>query len=368
VTGAVALDHGPWDRVDTLALPTQGIESGSAPRLMPAASADRIQDARRSVNRALQAVLAVVALLLVAACASTTPPAAPRASQSPQPVPTASSTPSGRPHPSSFGGPASVQKVLTFVEENHSLHQMQAGMPYTYGLAEQYGYATNWTAITHPSLPNYLAMAGGSTFGISDDDSPNAHQVQAPNVFGQAIRAGKSAKVYQESMPGNCSLTDSGRYAVKHNPWAYFADDRANCERFDVPAGTTTSGALHDDIVNGSLPNVAEVSPNLDNDAHDGSLLTADEWIRSWMTLIFASPDWRSGHLAVVITADEDDKSQGNTVLTTVIHPSQHAHVVSAPLTDYSWTALVTDMTHTPCLAAGCDAPSAAAAFHLHIG
>jgi phosphatidylinositol-3-phosphatase len=319
------------------------------------------------VNRALQALLAVVTLVLVGACGSS-PAAPPKASQSRRPVPTASSTPSSRPHPSNVSGPTSVQKVLTFVEENHSLNQMQAGMPYTYGLAEQYGYATKWTAITHPSLPNYLAMAGGSTFGVSDDDSPNAHPVHGANVFGQAISAGKSAKVYQESMPGNCSLTDSGSYAVKHNPWAYFVDDRANCERFDVPAGDTTSGALHDDIVNGSLPNVAEVSPNLDNDAHDGTLLTADKWIQSWMTLIFASPDWRSGHLAVVITADEDDKSQGNTVLTTVIHPSQHSHVVSTPLTDYSWTALVADMTHTPCLAEGCNAPSAAAAFHLHLG
>jgi hypothetical protein len=261
-----------------------------------------------------------------------------------------------------------VRKILTFVEENHSLSQMQAGMPYTYGLAEQYGYATKWTAITHPSLPNYLAMAGGSTYGIGDDDSPEAHPVQGPNVFGQAISAGKTAKVYQESMPGNCTLHDSGPYAVKHNPWAYFTDDRANCDRFDVPAGTPTSGALHDDIVSGSLPNVAEVSPNLDNDAHDGSLLTADEWIRSWMTLIHASPDWRSGHLAVVITADEDDRAHGNTVLTTVIHPSQHSHVVSTPLTDYSWTALVTDLTHTPCLGAGCGAPDAAAAFGLHLG
>jgi hypothetical protein len=319
------------------------------------------------VNRALQALVAVLTLVLVAACGSH-PPAPRKASRSPQPVATASPTPSSRPQTSSIAGPAAVQKVLTFIEENHSLQQMQAGMPYTYGLAEQYGYATNWTAITHPSLPNYLAMAGGSTFGISDDDSPNAHPLHGPNVFGQAINAGSSAKVYQESMPGNCSLTDSGPYAVKHNPWAYFADDRDNCERFDVPSGTTTSGALHDDIVNGTLPNVAEVSPNLDNDAHDGSLLTADQWIQSWMTLIFASPDWRSGHLAVVITADEDDESQGNRVLTTVIHPSQHSRVVSAPLSDYSWTALVTDMTHTPCLAAGCNAPSAAAAFHLHLG
>jgi hypothetical protein len=261
-----------------------------------------------------------------------------------------------------------VTKVLTFIEENHSLTQMQAGMPYTYGLAQQYGYATKWTAITHPSLPNYLAMAGGSTFGVTDDGSPSSHPVREPNVFGQAISAGKSAKSYQESMTSNCLLTNSGRYAVKHNPWAYFTDDRTNCAQFDVPAGTTTSGALHDDIVKGALPNVAQVTPNLDNDAHDGTLLTADNWIQAWMTLILASPDWRSGHLAVIITADEDNGSQGNTVLTTVIHPSQDHHVVSTGLTHYSWTTLITNLTHAPCLGAGCSAPNAATAFNLPLG
>jgi hypothetical protein len=59
--------------------------------------------------------------------------------------------------------PVSVTKVLMFIEENHSLAEMKAGMPYLYSQATTYGYATNYTAIRHPSLPNYLAIAGGST-------------------------------------------------------------------------------------------------------------------------------------------------------------------------------------------------------------
>ena len=55
-----------------------------------------------------------------------------------------------------------VTKLLVFVEENHSLDQMRAGMPYIAGLAEQYGHATDYRATRHPSLPNYLAIAGGS--------------------------------------------------------------------------------------------------------------------------------------------------------------------------------------------------------------
>jgi len=281
----------------------------------------------------------------------------------PSPKPTPSPTPTA-----TQSVPPTVTKVLTFVEENHSLAEMQVGMPYTYGLAQQYGYATNWSAITHPSLPNYLAMAGGSTYGVTDDGSPASHPVGGPNVFGEAIAAGKTAKSYQESMTSNCLVTSSGRYAVKHNPWASFTDDRTNCAKFDVPSGTVAAGALHDDIVNGTLPNVGEVTPNLDNDAHDGSLLTADNWIKSWMEQIVTSRDWESGQLAIIITADEDDGSQGNKVLTTVVHTSQNHHVVSTALTHYSWTRAMTDVAKAPCVGAGCTAANAATAFGLPLG
>jgi hypothetical protein len=258
-----------------------------------------------------------------------------------------------------------VTKVLTFVEENHSLAQMQAGMPYVFSQAQQYAYADHYTAITHPSLPNYLALAGGSTFGIADDSGPSAHPLTGPNVFGQAIRAGATAKSYQESMGANCSLGSSGAYAVKHNPWAYWTDDRTNCGLYDVDSGTAAAGALHDDIVTGALPNVGEVTPNLSNDAHDGSLATADGWMKNWLELVYASPDWNSGHLAVIITADEDDRNSNNAVLTTVIHPSQVHNVVTQPLTHYSWTRYMTTLVNTACFGSGCDATSLGTAFGL---
>src|SRR3954464_3870602 len=79
------------------------------------------------------------------------------------------------PTASTTSTPPRVTKVLVFIEENHSLSQMKSSMPFVYGLAKRYAYASSYTAIRHPSLPNYLAIAGGSTFGVSDDDSPAAH-------------------------------------------------------------------------------------------------------------------------------------------------------------------------------------------------
>ena len=251
--------------------------------------------------------------------------------------------------------------MLVFVEENHSLDEMKAQMPYTFGLAQQFGYATAYTAITHPSEPNYIAVTGGQTHAITNDDPPSANPVHGTSVFGQAAASGRTAGVYADGMPASCATSDGGNdYAVKHNPWAFFTGERGTCQRYDVPVG-----ALGVAITSGTLPNVGMVIPNLCHDAHDCSLRTADAWFKVWMTKVFQGPDWKSGHLAVVLTADEDDQSQANTVLTVVIHPSQKAHVVTTALTHYSLTRLYEDVAGAPYLFSAASAPSMTTAFGL---
>ncbi|TPG18317.1 phosphoesterase [Pedococcus bigeumensis] len=238
---------------------------------------------------------------------------------------------------------------------------MKAGMPYTYRLARTYGYATSYFATRHPSLPNYLAIASGSTHGVTTDAAPGDNvPVTGESVFGRAIAAGRTAGVYADAMPQPCALTPSGRYAVKHNPWPYFVDERALCRQHDLPMS-----ALAADITAGSLPDAGMVVPDLCHDAHDCRLSTADAWFKDWMTRIQAGPDWRSGHLLVVLTADEDDRSAGNRVLTVVVHPSQHGAVVTTRLDHYSLTRLYAEVTGTAPLGHGAKAASMATAFDL---
>lgn len=275
--------------------------------------------------------------------------------------PTSASPATPSPTRAPSGRSAGVTKLLVFIEENHSLSQMKAEMPYAFGLAERYGYATDFTAIQHPSLPNYIAVAGGSTHGITDDDGPADNPVPGRSVFGQAIAAGKTAGVYADGMPENCALEDGGSdYAVKHNPWAYFPDERGDCEKYDVPLDH-----LDEAIDAGTLPNVAMVIPNLCNDAHDCPLDTADSWLEDRMSSVLSGPDWKAGRLAVVVTGDEDDHSQGNRVLTVVVHPSQQGNVVTSPLTHYSLSGLFSDVTGTSRLGEALTAPSMADAFRL---
>lgn len=271
------------------------------------------------------------------------------------------------------GGPAAAQlptsqaraqtpvtKLLVVVEENHSLTQMRAGMPYALSLAERYGYATDYHALRHPSLPNYLGIAGGQMYGVRDDRLPGAHRLKGRSVFGQALRNGRTAATYAESMPGRCATYNRGRYAAKHNPWAYFAKERAACRAHEGGMAAFTEAAR-----TGRLPRVGMLVPNLCHDAHDCSLATADAWFERQMTKVFAGPDWKSGRLVVVLTADEDDRTSGNVVLTTVIHPSQNHRVVTTRLTHYSLTRLYDEVAHLPYLHNAATAPSMATAFGL---
>src|SRR4051794_31641252 len=200
-----------------------------------------------------------------------------------------------------------ITKGLTIVGGNHGTASTLRGMPYLASLASRYGRTTGYRSLTHPSLPNYLAMVSGSTFGVRDDRSPASHHLPGSSVFDAAVSRGRAARTYAESMPSSCRTSAASPYAVKHNPWAYFSgsNQRRYCSRYDVPAGTSTYGPLHRDVVYGHLPNVGLLVPNLCHDAHDCSLATADSWLRTWMRVIMAGPDYRAGHLAVVITFDE---------------------------------------------------------------
>ena len=72
--------------------------------------------------------------------------------------------------PAAAGG---VSKILVIMEENHGTAEVfPSGMPYLWHLARRYGYASDWSAITHPSLPNYLAIVSGSAFNDPPDCGP----------------------------------------------------------------------------------------------------------------------------------------------------------------------------------------------------
>ena len=122
--------------------------------------------------------------------------------------------------------------MIWFIFENHNTGQVAGHSPYMNRIAARCGLLTNLTAVAHPSLPNYLALTSGSTHKVADDGPPSSHPIGTRNLFEQASRW----RTYAEGMPRACSRSDGGsRYAVKHNPAAYYTDLRRVCAKRDQP-------------------------------------------------------------------------------------------------------------------------------------
>ncbi len=109
------------------------------------------------------------------------------------------------------------------------------------------------------------------------------------------------------------------------------------------------------------------VIPDLVHDAHDAQLGTADAWLKRQIKLVRSGADWKSGHLAIVITADEDDSRGNNTVLTVVASRYQVHKVVHRHLTHYSLTALYDAVLGADPLGAAAGAASMVATFRIKL-
>jgi hypothetical protein len=226
----------------------------------------------------------------------------------------------------SSGGTATIQHVVWVVMENHAYGQIigSSQAPYINSLASTYGVATNYYAISHPSLPNYIALTSGSPQGIADDNGPSSHPLNVASIFSQ-LPAGQSRSL-EESMPSNCDRGDSGQYAVRHDPEAYYTNLGSDCLTYDVPFGSTPDLSAK----------FTFVTPNVCDDMHDCSVQTGDTFLSSYVPRLLATTQYQAGNTVIFITWDEDDGSSNNHVPTIVISPYTHAVQDSTSYTHYS--------------------------------
>ena len=227
--------------------------------------------------------------------------------------------------------------------------------PYINSLANKCGLATNYYAITHPSLPNYLAMTGGSTFGVTDGGSPSSHKISNASIFSQLGASGWRS--LQESMPSNCYLWNYGQYAVRHNPAAYFTSIRTACQTQDVPYSSSQTPNI--------LARFTLVTPNMCNDMHNCSVATGDKWLSVFLPKILNSPQYGGGYTAVVVTFDEGS-STSNRIATVLIAPSVRVGARSSTsFNHYGLLRTTESMLGLACLANACSATSLRSAFNL---
>jgi phospholipase C len=252
------------------------------------------------------------------------------------------------------------EHIFLIIEENKSYGQIlgeHSIAPNLNRLAREYGQASEFYAEVHPSEGNYVAMLGGDTFGIHDDDAfyckPKTHDtwcskssssgyadhtITAPSLAEQLEAQKLTWKAYLESIPEPGS--DAVRwptqdqpvkgvpaeiYAVKHNGFMNFKRVQDDPHRAQKIVGFD---ALKRDLASGTMPNYAHIVPNQCNDMHgrdegpyidedcrksnvDGLIKRGDRVVGALVDEIMHASVWSgAGNVAIVITFDENGKDE----------------------------------------------------------
>jgi hypothetical protein len=269
------------------------------------------------------------------------------------------------------------RKVLLITEENEAYHSVigDKDAPYLNQLATRYGLATKMSAgypTKCPSLAAYILLTSGSTHGICDDAEAPAHQLSTDNLFQQVATSGREWRGYAQSMPTPCAARNSADhvYVVRHAPAPYYTSEAARCPNWDLPLGTTTSGALQQDVTAGTLPAFGFVTPDACHNMHDASacsgdpIKSADGWLAEWMPKIMAGPDYTAGKLVVIITWDEGT-DQDNHIPAIVVSPATQKISSSTAWTHCSTLRTIEELLHLPLLGCAATAPSMTTTFKL---
>lgn len=277
--------------------------------------------------------------------------------------------------------------VFVIVEENHSFSDVigNPAAPNLNALAAQYGLATNYFAVTHPSEPNYVALLGGSPFNVNSDNAYYVQQVHAPSLISELDHAHVSWKAYLQSLPhpgyqGICYPASCNGapdkdplYVSKHDGIQNFTTslNRADWSR-QVPIGQ-----LGADLRSGHVPAFSWVIPDECHDQHGdppycidsgtpgGSdpqdqrlVAVGDAYLGQLVGQITHASFWGQGNNAIDIVYDEGDNNTngGGQVANVVItsHGPRHLKDPTA-YSHYSLLRTIQDNFGVPCLQHSCD-------------
>ena len=240
--------------------------------------------------------------------------------------------------------PSKITHVLVIVEENTS-YSTALKLPYIHTLSSSCGLATNYHGVTHPSLGNYLAMTSGSiprkVRGTDCSPSPGCRS-NGRSMFGQTHGRWR---VWAESMPGPCSHTTSGLYAVRHTAAPYYYRLRRSCRLHQVGLTAPRHG-LARALSAGRLPRFGLIVPNLVNDMHNGCHSCGDNWLRTWVPRIVASPAYQNGSTALLITWDEAYGTGNHVALMAVSPYTKPGSRANGPYAHYALLRAMEDILH----------------------
>jgi phosphatidylinositol-3-phosphatase len=210
--------------------------------------------------------------------------------------------------------------VFLVIEENRSYSTVYHNqMPWLSALGDKYGIATNYFSDEKGSLLDYLWLSSASGEQTFDCDGNQCMQTIADdNIFRELNQAGKSWKMYADSLPNAGFMgATSGEYVKRHNPAVWYSDVVNSPEQQQnvVPFTQFTADLAADILADYSI-----IVPNLKHDAHDGSPTAADQWLQQNIGPLVNSPHFQLGSNSVMfITFDNGDGDAQGQVFTAVV-------------------------------------------------
>ena len=270
--------------------------------------------------------------------------------------------------------------IFVIIEENHEFKQIIGNRyaPNINTYAATYGLATNYDAVTHPSAPNYVALVGGSYFGIQDDNGWQTHKLDQSDLTSQIDTAGLTWKGYFQSMPhagftGDCSK-GACYYASKHNGPIYY--DSVNSSKAELKKEVPIT-RLATDLASGKLPNFAVVVPDICHDMHGGTgtcnndtdpelVKAGDTYAATLLGQITGASFWSTGENAIVLVWDEGSTNiggGGNVAAIVITNNGPRGLQDATAYTHYGLLATVQDALGLGCLQKSCTATPMSALF-----
>jgi phosphatidylinositol-3-phosphatase len=243
--------------------------------------------------------------------------------------------------------------VVIVVEENRSQTNIigNKSAPFINQLAANGAMMTQSFAEVHPSEPNYYALFAGSTLGVKENVCP-VNGGNTPNLGSELLTAGYTFVGFAESLPAVGSpACSAGKYARKHVPWASFTNIPGShslpFSAFPAPGNPQNYA---------TLPTVALVIPNLDDDMHDGSIAQGDAWLYQNLSQ-YAS--WaKANNSLLILTWDEDDNTPRNQIPTVFYGANVRPGAYSEPISHYNVLSTLEEMYGLPKLGYATRAPA----------
>ncbi len=293
------------------------------------------------------------------------------------------------------------------LDQNHPVGQATVVCPIAGHGYDAATPAIDWTNEDYPAITNpALRTVWNGSWDIDGKLGYASAPTAGMTIADQLMRAGMTWKTYQQSLPlggadrvdysdgvfvndndsGNNSVTNAAGvlstptapgtmvqlYAAKHDPFIYFRSIQDGPGRQDI-VGFDGPRGLFADLRSGDVPNFSFIAPNQCNDQHGRGNATADcqgaallysgdVMVHRLVDAITASPAWRHGHNAIVLTWDENDYSAGvpNRVLTLVLNNHKGPQVTDPTLyTSFSLLRTLEGGFGLPCLNHACDLSTA---------